>query len=126
MFWKSKLKNLMVCYCPCVKTTYNDLLDCFNQNRVAKFGELAPECVHTYYKYGCALLYKAQEEADPLADVPKKESESQQGSTKDGSVKNSVAESSTASVCSNVEQDVNSNNQDAALDDGQYVISSVY
>ncbi|KAF7828781.1 NASP-related protein sim3 [Senna tora] len=85
--------------------------------RVAKFGELAPECVQTYYKYGCALLYKAQEEADPLADVPKKEDESQQGSTKDGSVKNSVAESSTTSVSSNVEQDVNSNNQDAVLDD---------
>lgn len=98
----------------------------FNQNRVANFGELAPECVQTYYKYGCALLYKAQEEADPLADVPKKEGESQQGSTKDGSVKNSVAESSTTSVSSNVEQDVNSNNQDAALDDGQCVTPSVY
>ncbi|XP_028763980.1 nuclear autoantigenic sperm protein isoform X2 [Neltuma alba] len=85
--------------------------------RVAKFGELAPECVHTYYKYGCALLYKAQEEADPLADVPKKEGESQEGSTKDGSVKNSAAESSTTSISSNAEQDVNSNNQDAALDD---------
>ncbi|XP_054823841.1 uncharacterized protein LOC129321901 [Prosopis cineraria] len=85
--------------------------------RVAKFGELAPECVHTYYKYGCALLYKAQEEADPLADVPKKESESQEGSTKDGSIKNSAAESSTTSILSNNEQDVNSNNQDAALDD---------
>lgn len=85
--------------------------------RVSKFGELAPECVHTYYKYGCALLYKAQEEADPLADVPKKEGESQEGSTKDGSVKNSAAESSTSCVSSNAEQDVNSDNQDAALDD---------
>ncbi|KAI9089019.1 hypothetical protein K1719_029298 [Acacia pycnantha] len=85
--------------------------------RVSKFGELAPECVHTYYKYGCALLYKAQEEADPLADVPKKEGESQEGSTKDGSVKNSAAESSTSCVSSNAKQDVNSDNQDAALDD---------
>lgn len=92
--------------------------DCFNQNRVANFGELAPECAQTYYKYGCALLYKAQEEADPLADVPKKGVESQQGSTKDGSVKNSVAESST-SVSSNVELDADSNNKDAALDDGE-------
>ncbi|KAH1086411.1 hypothetical protein GmHk_07G019086 [Glycine max] len=51
--------------------------------RVAHYGELAPECVHTYYKYGCALLYKAQEEADPLVDVPKKEDGSQHGSNKD-------------------------------------------
>lgn len=34
--------------------------------RVAHFGELAPECATTYYKYGCALLYKAQDEADPF------------------------------------------------------------
>lgn len=34
--------------------------------RVAHFGELAPECASTYYKYGCALLYKAQDEADPF------------------------------------------------------------
>ncbi|KAG5020524.1 hypothetical protein JHK87_016379 [Glycine soja] len=53
--------------------------------RVAHYGELAPECVHTYYKYGCALLYKAQEDADPLADVPKKVDGSQHGSNKDGS-----------------------------------------
>ena len=58
--------------------------------RVAHYGELAPECVHTYYKYGCALLYKAQEEADPLVDVPKKEDGSQHGSNKDGSVKSSL------------------------------------
>jgi hypothetical protein len=29
-------------------------------NRVARYGELALECVHTYYKYGRALLYKAK------------------------------------------------------------------
>ncbi|KAK7307586.1 hypothetical protein VNO77_40783 [Canavalia gladiata] len=87
--------------------------------RVSHYGELAPECVHTYYKYGCALLYKAQEEADPLADVPKKEDASQHGSNKDGSVKSSGnAESSTASFSSNVEQDVTSNDQVAAVDDG--------
>ncbi|KAI4314907.1 hypothetical protein L6164_027770 [Bauhinia variegata] len=83
--------------------------------RVAHYGELASECIHAYYKYGCALLYKAQEEADPLVDVPKKETQSQQGSTKDGSGNN--AESSTTSVSSNAEQDVNSNNQDAAVDE---------
>ncbi|CAJ1929854.1 unnamed protein product [Sphenostylis stenocarpa] len=87
--------------------------------RVAHYGELAPECVHTYYKYGCALLYKAQEEADPLADVPKKEEGSQHGSTKEGSVKSSVnAESSTASFSSNVGQDVTSTEQGEAVDDG--------
>ncbi|KAF2295125.1 hypothetical protein GH714_031606 [Hevea brasiliensis] len=65
-----------------------------------------------------ALLYKAQEEADPLATVPKKDSESKQDSDKDGSVKNSInGESSTASVSSNVEDGkLNSNNQGAAYD----------
>jgi len=39
--------------------------------RVAHYGELAPECAISYYKYGSALLYKSQEEADPLVNVPK-------------------------------------------------------
>ncbi|MED6120590.1 hypothetical protein PIB30_022249 [Stylosanthes scabra] len=86
--------------------------------RVSRYGELAPECVHTYYKYGCALLYKAQEEADPLADVPKKDDGSQHGSTKDGSVKGSVnAESSSVSFSSNIDQDVTSTDQGPAADD---------
>ncbi|BAU00158.1 hypothetical protein LR48_Vigan06g038200 [Vigna angularis] len=85
--------------------------------RVSHYGELAPECVHTYYKYGCALLYKAQEEADPLADVPKKEDGSQHDSTKEGPAKSSVnAESSTASFSSNTVQD--SADQGEAVDDG--------
>ena len=42
--------------------------------------------MNAYYKYGCALLYKAQEEADPLGAVPKKESEVKADSDKDGSV----------------------------------------
>ena len=55
-----------------------------------------------YYQYGRALLYKAQEEADPLGTVPKKDGESD----KDGSVKSArKAESSTASVSSNTEED---------------------
>ena len=41
--------------------------------RTAHYGELAPECASTYFKYGCALLYKAQEETDPLGNVPKSE-----------------------------------------------------
>lgn len=43
----------------------------FVVTRVARYGELAPECASTYYKYGCALLYKSQEETDPLGNVPK-------------------------------------------------------
>ncbi|MCO5547483.1 hypothetical protein L7F22_000933 [Adiantum nelumboides] len=33
------------------------------------YGELAFECAFTYFKYGCALLYKAQSETDPLGGV---------------------------------------------------------
>jgi HAT1-interacting factor 1 len=40
-------------------------------SRVAHYGELAPECANTYFKYGAALLYKYQEESDPLGSVPK-------------------------------------------------------
>lgn len=94
----------------------------FNIIRVAHHGELAFECVNTYYKYGCALLYKAQEEADPLATMPNKEAESHENSNKDGSMKNAVNdESSTASV--NAEQDGSSNDQKVAADDGKYLYS---
>lgn len=92
--------------------------------RAVHYGELASECLNAYYQYGRALLYKAQEEADPLGSVPKKEGESQQGSDKE-SVKNAGnGESSVASVSSKAEQDGNSNNQGAA-DDGLYSISGV-
>eukprot|EP00250_Pteridium_aquilinum_P009063 c18417_g1_i1 orf=206-1804(-) len=37
--------------------------------RALHYGELAFECAFTYYKYGCALLYKAQSESDPLGEV---------------------------------------------------------
>ena len=50
--------------------------------RVEHFGELASECVKAYYKYGSALLEKAQAEADPLGNnMPKKEAEAQQESS---------------------------------------------
>lgn len=98
---------------------FSEATDCFSRAleiRVAHHGELAFECVNTYYKYGCALLYKAQEEADPLATMPKKEAESHENSNKDGSMKNAVNdESSTASV--NAEQDGCSNDQKVAADD---------
>ncbi|XP_057491796.1 uncharacterized protein LOC130777438 isoform X2 [Actinidia eriantha] len=101
---------------------YAEATDCYSRAleiRVGHFGELAPECVNAYYKYGCALLYKAQEEADPLGTVPKKEGESPQLSEKNGSVKNAIhRESSVASVSSNAEQDGSSNRGDGAPDDG--------
>lgn len=58
--------------------------------------------------------------------MPKKEDGSQHGSTKGGSVKSSVnAESSTASFPSSVEQDVTSNEQESAVDNGQCIASVV-
>ncbi|XP_059640623.1 NASP-related protein sim3 [Cornus florida] len=100
---------------------YAEATDCFSRAleiRVAQYGELAPECVNAYYKYGCALLYKAQEEADPLGSVPKKEGESHQDSDKDGSVKNYMnGESSAASVSSNADQDGSSNHKEKAPED---------
>ncbi|XP_051114784.1 NASP-related protein sim3 [Andrographis paniculata] len=86
--------------------------------RVAHFGELAPECVNAYYKYGCALLYKAQEEADPLASMPKKEDAvSHEGSHKEGSVNSVVnGEASAASASNNAEQGGSSNGLDGAPD----------
>ncbi|OWM66320.1 NASP-related protein sim3 [Punica granatum] len=103
---------------------FAEATDCFSRAleiRVARYGELAPECVNAYYKYGCALLYKAQEEADPLGNVPKKDAESQEGSTKGGSAKNNVnGESSTASVSSTAVQVPlpESDNQGGIVEDG--------
>ncbi|GAB4848914.1 hypothetical protein Ancab_003726 [Ancistrocladus abbreviatus] len=101
---------------------FAEATECFSRAleiRAAHFGELALECVDAYYKYGCALLYKAQEEADPLASMPKKDPESQQDSDKDGSVKSNLnGESSMASVASNVDQDRSLNQEEDAADDG--------
>ncbi|KAK6924286.1 hypothetical protein RJ641_010486, partial [Dillenia turbinata] len=100
---------------------YAEASECFSRAleiRVAHYGELASECVDAYYKYGCALLYKAQEESDPLVAVPKKEAEPQQDSNKDGSVKSAVnCESSTASIASSTEQDGGSNVPEGDIDD---------
>ncbi|CAA2993987.1 NASP-related protein sim3 [Olea europaea var. sylvestris] len=88
--------------------------------RVAHYGELAPECIQSYYKYGCALLYKAQEEADPLAAMPKKEGVNHENSNVDGSVTIN-GESSAASVSNNEEQGGSSNNMDEAADNAMEV-----
>ncbi|KAL2552089.1 Tetratricopeptide repeat (TPR)-like superfamily protein [Forsythia ovata] len=99
---------------------YSEATDCYSRAleiRVAHYGELAPECIQSYYKYGCALLYKAQEEADPLAAMPKKGGVSQEDSNIDGSVKSTInGESSAASVSNNEEQGGSSNNLDEAAD----------
>ncbi|CAI0458538.1 unnamed protein product [Linum tenue] len=99
---------------------FEDAVECFSRAleiRVKHFGELAPECITAYYHYGRALLYKAQEEADPLGSVPKKDSESKQPSGKDASVKiSSNGESSSTS--SKVQEDGRSGHQKEATNNG--------
>lgn len=90
---------------------YGEATECYSRAleiRVAHFGELAPECLNTYYKYGCALLYKAQEEADPLGSVPKKEDGSCLASKGDASAKTNNGESSMNGVSSNIENEESS------------------
>ncbi|KAK4765194.1 hypothetical protein SAY86_026284 [Trapa natans] len=95
--------------------------DCFSralETSVAHYGELTPECVNMYYKYGCALLYKAQEEADPLGYVPKKDNESQEGSTRGVSDKNNLnCGSSTASISSTTAEEQKPRNQKGIIVD---------
>ncbi|GLJ43934.1 hypothetical protein SUGI_0915830 [Cryptomeria japonica] len=56
----------------CIALKENDIIQAVDslshtlEIRVAHFGELAPKCTTSYFKYGCALLYKAQDEVDPL------------------------------------------------------------
>ncbi|KAL2484742.1 NASP-related protein sim3 [Abeliophyllum distichum] len=70
-------------------------------------------------KYGCALLYKAQEEADPLVAMPKKEGVPLEDSNIGGCVKRTInGESLAASVSNNEEQGGSSNNLDEAADNG--------
>ncbi|CAL5364776.1 unnamed protein product [Camellia sinensis] len=88
---------------------YSEATDCYSRSleiRAAHYGELAPECVNSYYKYGCVLLYKAQEEADPLGAVPKKE-----------------GESSSASVSGNGELEGSSKPQEGAADDKRQILT---
>ncbi|XP_043714083.1 protein HGV2 [Telopea speciosissima] len=74
--------------------------------RVAHYGELAPECADAYHKYGCALLYKAQEEADPLGSMAKKEVDSLQNNNGDDTTMiANDGESSTTSAVNEGKQD---------------------
>lgn len=104
---------------------YAEAVDCFSRAleiRAAHYGELATECVDAYYKYGRALLYKAQDEADPLGAVPKKEAQSKQDSDKCGLDKGAVIGES--SIPSNAEEDGSSNPREAVPNDdsgGKYV-----
>ncbi|OMO84195.1 Tetratricopeptide TPR-1 [Corchorus olitorius] len=101
---------------------FAEAADCFSRAleiRVAHHGELGVECLKAYYMYGRSLLYKAQEEADPLGSMPKKEGQTQQDSNKEGSVKSAVnGESSVASVSSNVEQEGSSTQQEGTTEEG--------
>ncbi|CAL1408835.1 unnamed protein product [Linum trigynum] len=97
-----------------------EAVECFSRAleiRVEHFGELAPECITAYYHYGRALLYKAQEEADPLGSVPKKDSESKQPSGKDASVK-IAANGESSSASSKVQEDGSSSHQNEATNGG--------
>nr|7W5M_A Chain A, Tetratricopeptide repeat (TPR)-like superfamily protein [Arabidopsis thaliana] len=52
---------------------FAEAVDCFSRAleiRVAHYGELDAECINAYYRYGLALLAKAQAEADPLGNMP--------------------------------------------------------
>ncbi|MCD7448860.1 hypothetical protein HAX54_046954 [Datura stramonium] len=96
---------------------YGEAVECYSRALeirlgVGHYGELAPECINAYYKYGCALLYKAQEEADPLVSLP---SGSQQDSNRDGSVKSVV--SCESSISSTAEPGGSSNGKEKVEDD---------
>ncbi|KAL2325302.1 hypothetical protein Fmac_024360 [Flemingia macrophylla] len=80
--------------------------------KVVHYGELAFKGIHPYYKYGCPLLYKAWEEVDHLANVPKKGDGFQHGSNKDRFI--------TAFFPSIVELDVSSNGQGTIVEDRVY------
>ncbi|KDP31837.1 hypothetical protein JCGZ_12298 [Jatropha curcas] len=103
------------------ESDYGEAAECFSRAleiRVAHYGELAFECLNAYYQYGRVLLYKAQEEADPLATVPKKDDESKQDSDRDGSVKSAInGESSIASVSSSADEDRTDANHQGATND---------
>ncbi|CAH8274076.1 unnamed protein product [Arabidopsis lyrata] len=87
---------------------FAEAVDCFSRAleiRVAHFGELDAECVNAYYRYGKALLEKAQAEADPLGNMPKKEGEVQQECSNGESLAPSVVSSNTERQGSSSGQD---------------------
>lgn len=89
---------------------YNEAVDCLSRAleiRATHHGELAKECASAYYKYGCALLYKAQEETDPLGNMPDKSANAEKGKSGiviDRSNSSKSVESSTADDAPSEEQ----------------------
>ncbi|KAI4325833.1 hypothetical protein MLD38_031197 [Melastoma candidum] len=100
-----------------VEFGYDAKVVVFVGSQAARYGELALGCVNSYYKYGCALLSKDQEEADLLGAVPKKEGEGR-ASDKEGAKENLNSESSVASVSNNVGGNRSFLNEDGAVEDG--------
>ncbi|XP_068654405.1 uncharacterized protein [Aristolochia californica] len=94
---------------------YAAAVDCLSRAveiRVAHYGELSPECVKAYYEYGRTLLYKAQEEADPLAHVPKKESEN-------GNIDSNKTSNGETSECSAAPIAADGKEESASLKSGE-------
>ncbi|KAE8656002.1 Synechocystis YCF37 [Hibiscus syriacus] len=98
---------------------FAEAADCFSRAleiRVGHHGELAIDCLKAYYLYGRALLYKAQEEADPLVSVPK-EGETQQESNKYEPSKSALSrELSVASVSSSTTLDEGGKDEEGSDD----------
>lgn len=106
-----------------------DAVDCLSRAleiRASHYGELAPECASTYFKYGCALLYKAQEESDVLGNVPKSlpnEDSVKSTATKDDSgtskVSGTDAEDAASSEKVDAEEGQNSNGKNQENGNGE-------
>ncbi|KAL0914659.1 hypothetical protein M5K25_015025 [Dendrobium thyrsiflorum] len=95
---------------------FAEAVDCLSRAleiRVANYGELSSECASSYYKYGSALLYKAQEETDPLGDIPKN---TQRNSNKDESAAN--MEEGGSSVPSSESKSLNSSSNKSKIEGG--------
>ncbi|KMZ63813.1 TPR domain containing protein [Zostera marina] len=80
--------------------------------RVLHYGELAPECTSAYYKYGCALLFKAQDEADPLGCAVSK------GSQKDLTKSKTAQESRTSKISQEGSNQITSEEGDEEIGEG--------
>ncbi|WOH10036.1 hypothetical protein DCAR_0729497 [Daucus carota subsp. sativus] len=100
---------------------YAEASDCYSRAleiRASHYGELSPECVNAYFKYGRALLYKAQDEADVLGAVPKKEKPYENSDDKDGSLRSvKSVESSATSVVVDASKNGSSTHQDEVLNE---------
>ncbi|GAB2223998.1 hypothetical protein Droror1_Dr00004743 [Drosera rotundifolia] len=100
---------------------FGEATDCFSRAleiRVAHYGELAPECVNAYYKYGSALLYKAQEEADPFGAMPKKDTVAEVDPDKGISVESDAREESLIGSESSAAEQSSGSKQPEEADNG--------